>query len=110
MRKTVAILCLASFFALQYGKLVSYWHCKINAVVAAAICDCEKRLVDIHKEGTPQANATATAKEKYEETYLFHEWQVTPTQLPVVLNSNIPVYVALIPQDYTEAIFQPPRI
>jgi hypothetical protein len=109
MRKAVAIVCITSFFALQYGKLVSYWHCRINAAVAAAICDCEKNLADVHKEGTPLANATATAKEKYEEVYLFRELPGSYTLLPVLLNSRIPMYAAVIPQGYTKAIFQPPR-
>ena len=110
MRKAIAIVCLVSFFALQYGKLVSYWHCKISAAVSATRCDCEKTVADIHTEGTHQDNSTVIASQKYEETYLFHELAVLPPQLPVVNNNNIPVYVAVIPQNHTRSIFQPPRV
>lgn len=110
MRKAVAFICFITFFALQYGKLVSYWNCKITAAVLTAICDCEKKIIDIHSSDTAHSNNTSIIKHSTEETYVFHEVSYSPAQLlPVIINSNIPVYVAIIPQNDADAIFQPPR-
>jgi len=110
MRKAVALICFITFFALQYSKLVSYWNCKVTAAILTAICDCEKKIIDIHNSDTAHSGATSLIKNTTEENYVFHEVSTPPAQLPVIINSNIPVYVAVIPQNHTDAIFQPPRV
>lgn len=107
MRTLTAIICLTAFFALQYGKLVSYWHCRIINISAAAPCDCVKQLMDVHKDSTP--HSATTLKEKTEEIFLFHE---TPQSwpLPVTHTTFITAYIEVLPKTFTTAIFQPPRL
>ena len=110
MSKAIATICLISFFALQYGKLASYWQCRLSAESFAAYCECEKYLLDTHEEDAPYNAATAIAKQKTEESYL---WQVTvtgpATQQPIK-NSPSSLYMTLLPEDHTRNIFQPPRV
>ena len=73
-------------------------------------CECEKYLLDTHQQGQSENAATAIAKEKTEESYL---WEIAikkiSTEQPV---NNTPsfLYQALIPEDHTKNIFQPPRV
>lgn len=107
MRSLTAIICLTAFFALQYGKLVSYWHCKFASIYTSTRCDCVQQLLDTSKETAH--HATATLKEKTEEIVFFHEliqsWQSPAT--PVIYEM---AYIDEIPETYKAAVFQPPRI
>lgn len=107
MRSLTAIICLTAFFALQYGKLVSYWHCKFTSIYTSTGCDCVQHLLDTSKETAH--HATTTLKEKTEEIVLFHEpiqsWQSLTT--PVIYEM---AYIDEIPETYKAAVFQPPRI
>ena len=106
MRSLTAIICLTAFFALQYGKLVSYWHCRIASIYTATACDCVQQLLDNHKDTSH--HASTILKEKTEEVVLFHEqyssW--TPTETAVIYEiANIDI----TPYTYSPSIFQPPR-
>jgi hypothetical protein len=109
MSKGIAVICLFTFLALQYGKLASYWQCRLSAESAAAYCECEKYLLDTHQKGQTENSATGIAKEKTEESYI---WEITikkvSTEQPVN-NTPSSLYQPLIPQDHTKNIFQPPR-
>lgn len=107
MLKLIAIVCLTAFFALQYGKLVSYWHCRIVNSMAAAPCDCVKQLLDVHKDGVP--HTATTLKEKTEEIVLFYE-QKTSGELPIAHISYTAAYIGVMPQTVAGSIFQPPRL
>lgn len=109
MSKGIAVICLFTFIALQYGKLASYWECRLSAESAAAICECEKTLLDTHKEGMSSSAATAIAKEKTEESYL---WEISVKNLSAqtpVNHTPSSLYHSMIPEDHTQYIFQPPR-
>jgi hypothetical protein len=98
-----------TFLALQFGKVASYWKCRLSAETAAAYCECEKGLLDVHKPGAPGSAATAIAKEKAEETYL---WDLSVKNNLVYIPANhtpFSLYQSLIPEDHTKNIFQPPR-
>lgn len=110
MRKAIAILSLTVFLAMQYGKLVTYWHCKISAAIAQTICDCEKQLIDIHKEDKGRTDPVTIAKEKTEEHYFFAETALKPVNEFVFLHTTFPTYSTAIPESYQPAIFQPPRV
>jgi hypothetical protein len=107
VRSFTAIICLTAFFALQYGKLVSYWHCKFTSIYTSTGCDCVQHLLDTSKETAH--HATATLKEKTEEIVLFHEliqsWQSPAT--PVIYEM---AYIDEISETDKAAVFQPPRI
>ncbi|THU40091.1 hypothetical protein FAM09_09405 [Niastella caeni] len=107
MRSLTAIICLTTFLALQYGKLISYWHCRFASIYTSTRCDCVQQLLDIHKHDTP--HPTATLKEKTEDIVFFYElvqsWQSSIT--PV---THEMAYVALLPETYAAAVFQPPRL
>ncbi|TAH03320.1 MAG: hypothetical protein EAZ16_07890 [Sphingobacteriales bacterium] len=48
MKKNITIFFLASFFLLQYGKVVSYLYCTYENYkqTGSVTCDCEKQLTD----------------------------------------------------------------
>lgn len=105
MRKSITIICLIAFVALQYGKVVSYWHCRLAATVN---CDCEKKLV-VHTDKEHHA-PVMIAKEKAEEVFLAHEALITnQPAIIATVNSKQSLYQSLIPADHTASIFQPPR-
>ena len=107
MRTLTAIICITAFFALQYGKLISYYHCRIITLTATAPCDCVKQLLDVHKDGT--THTTATVKEKTEEIWLFHEQSGYSCQPPLTNSSFETGYIRVLPEIYTASVFQPPR-
>ena len=105
MRKLITIICLIAFIALQYGKVVSYWHCRLTA---PPNCDCQKTLTG-HTGKDHDATPLMIAKEKAEEVFLAHE---TFLHLPPVItinNCKQGLYRSLVPSDHTASIFQPPR-
>jgi hypothetical protein len=87
MRKITSILLLGIFFLLQYGKIVSYWHCKIIASsVTSTHCDCED-IVNGKKKDNPPANDIHTiAKEKSLEVFVINPAQ--SFQNSVILSSS----------------------
>ena len=106
MRSLTAIICLTAFFALQYGKLVSYWQCRVTALYTSTRCDCIQQLLDKNTDHTP--HASATLKEKTVEITLFYE-QAQSWQLPAMPVKHEMAYTEIIPRLHTSAIFQPPR-
>lgn len=107
MRSLTAIICLTAFFALQYGKLVNYWHCRIASIYTATACDCVKQLLDNHKDTTH--HSSTLLKEKTEEVVLFHEPHTDWTPAPTAIIYET-AYINVIPETYSPAIFQPPRL
>jgi hypothetical protein len=106
VRSFIAIICLTAFFALQYGKLISYWHCKFASIYTSTRCDCVQPLLDLHKDTTH--HTTGTLKEKTEEIEFFHEL-VQSWQIPAAILTHEMAYSAMMPEMYKAAIFQPPR-
>lgn len=105
MRKLLAFTCLIIFTLLQYGKVISYWHCRVAAPVD---CDCAKQLLQ-----QPDKDHTHTplliAKEKTEEVYLYHEVAIPHFAAPATVGVPASHYLAMMPAGYTASIFQPPR-
>jgi hypothetical protein len=106
MRKLIAIICLTAFIALQYGKIVSYWHCRLAA--ATVHCDCEKKWLDHTDKDHP--TPVMIAKEKAEEVFLTHEVSLYQPAIITSNNKKQPLYCSLIPAGHTRSIFQPPRV
>lgn len=109
MRKCTAILFLSVFITLQYGRLVSYWHCQIISITnPSAPCDCEKILSSFPSDASHPMTANVN-KDKIEEVNLFLESHNEKLLKEVHQNINSPVIKQLLQQLYTAAIFQPPR-
>jgi hypothetical protein len=106
MRKLVTIICLFAFLALQYGKIVSYWHCRITAPVN---CDCQKALTS-HNEKDHATKPVMIAREKAEEVYLSHALITHVFEVIITNSCQQSHYLSLIPSDHTAAIFQPPKV
>jgi hypothetical protein len=103
-----AILCFTAFFALQYGKLISYWHCRIVSISSAAPCDCVQQLLDTHKDDAK--HATATLKEKTEDVVLFYEPVQQTNTVDITCTAYPMAHTYAIPQTSTGSVFQPPRV
>jgi hypothetical protein len=107
VRSVTAIIFLTTFFALQYGKLASYWHCRFVSLYSSTPCDCVQQLLDAHKDG--DGHTPTTLKEKTEDIVLFYE-TVQSWQSPVLPVTVITAYPEDIPETFTSPVFQPPRI
>jgi hypothetical protein len=92
---------------LQYGKVISYWHCRLAA--ATASCGCELQLLDHHSE-KDHPTPVMIAKEKTQEAFLAHEAVSYKPALQITTIINRSINPSLIPADHTTTIFQPPRV
>lgn len=109
MRKGIAIICFVAFISLQYGKLMSYWHCQLQAS-GNKHCDCEKILLPSHAEDTLPVMATLIQKEKVEENRPV-ENIIADHSFP--LNSNdqrIQLRTSFLAEDHSHGIDRPPRV
>jgi hypothetical protein len=106
VRSLTAIICLTAFFALQSGKMLSYWQCRFASLYTSTRCDCIQQLLDKNADATQ--HAAATLKEKTVEITLFHE-QAHSWQSPVTPVKHQMAYTDIVPEIHTPAIFQPPR-
>lgn len=109
MRKIIAIGCLFIFISLQYGKIVSYWHCQMQAIASAVPCECEKIL---YHSGSIDAHTMAMqlGKEKADDLYSCYDparYLMQPT-IGAILHQ--PIYHPLVPASHLPDIFQPPRV
>lgn len=105
MRKLLTLLCLVTFAFLQYGKVISYWHCR---VAAPNDCDCAKQLTD-HPDSGHTHTPLLIAKEKSEEVYLYHAIVQPVFSSTTVIETTATRYLPIVPADHSAAIFQPPR-
>jgi hypothetical protein len=100
---------MVAFVGLQYGKLVSYWHCRLVTITSVAPCDCTQKLLDHHSNGDTHTATFFTVKEKTEEIVLLFEHDViSPRHTPMLIHRA--VYKDLLPNIYTATVFQPPRL
>jgi hypothetical protein len=106
VRSITAIICLTTFFALQYGKLASYWQCRFASLYTSTRCDCVQQLLD--KDADSSQLPSATLKEKTVEITFFHE-QAQQWQSPPIPVTHEMAYTEIIPEMHTAAVFQPPR-
>ena len=111
LKKITAIIILALFFAMQYGKLIGYWNCKISSSndVRAVQCDCDKILTDTNAHDDSTLLAKIQPKEKIEELFcpypsllLFREERNSMDSF-LLYNPGSPH------MGVTCSIFQPPR-
>lgn len=109
MQKAASIIFLMLFIAIQYGKLISYWNCRIinSTSIQDAHCDCEKLLTE-DKNGNADFHTGFTTPVKMEE------WSEGP------YGSTHAMAVNYLPEMFIEicspasngfhcSIFQPPR-
>jgi hypothetical protein len=107
MRRVTALLLLICFFAIQYGRIMSYWECRLMAPTAAAKCDCEKIMAQSDdKQG--HFAASSPVKGISEEVY-DHAYCSLPGLLAIAPASNNFLQATPLCDASTNGIFQPPR-
>ena len=110
MQKTTSIIFLLLFSAMQYGKLISYWNCKItnSSDMISGHCECEKILTT---DGYGNADFHATV-----QVIKTEDWMEKIIFVPITRHSYpiIQSYFILKPSPpssgFAGSIFQPPRI
>jgi hypothetical protein len=107
--KIRASILVLTFLVLQYGKLASYWECRMSAASYAEYCECQKLLVDTHEKGNTETAPTAIAKEKTDESYQW-ETHVNNIAEQPVQHTPSSQYLSWIPGDHSQVVFQPPKI
>lgn len=109
MRKLTAVICLVTFFMLQYGRIVSYWHCRlVTAVSTEAPCDCEKNYADNPSHNNSHDTAIHFAKEKSEESYCAVKSAASLTPVETEITTHYPAHTFRMPTSPVSAIFHPP--
>jgi hypothetical protein len=109
MQKIAALIFLVTFFATQYGKLVSYWECKItnSSDISAVQCDCEKILNNTNEDDSNIMNRLHV-NEKSEESFSFYTCQVS--EFDFVDSRIIPVTSSAHPSaGFKGYVFHPPQ-
>ena len=108
MQRLIALLLLICFFAIQYGRIMSYWECRLMAVTAAAKCDCEKIMAQADdKKGHFAASfpTKGISEEVYDQAYCR-----LPGLLAIAPASNIiSLQASPLADADAKGIFQPPR-
>jgi hypothetical protein len=110
MQKMIALIFLILFTAIQYGKLISYWKCKVtNTSDALAVqCDCDKILTDSNGDDDATVLAKTQAKDKVDERFYFHKSLVESASC--LITSKITTKIWASHSDgFTGYVFQPPR-
>ncbi|WP_127130164.1 hypothetical protein [Pseudoflavitalea rhizosphaerae] len=108
MRRLTALLLLICFFAIQYGRIMSYWECRLMATTAAAKCDCEKIMAQADDKKGHFATSFPT-KGISEEVY-DHSYCSLPGLLAIAPESKIiPPAASPLSDASAKGIFQPPR-
>jgi len=112
LQKTTAILFLILFSAIQYGKLISYWNCKVTNTsdTRAVQCDCEKILTDTNGDKDSNLLARVQVNDKIEEwSNAYPSVIIQAENVNITVNTN-PVLSFSPSTGYTGSIFQPPRL
>lgn len=97
------------FLAIQYGRIMSYWECRLRAAYTAATCDCEKYMT---QDGTDKGHISMgfPVKGVSEEVY-DHSFCSLPAA-PAIAHSttHFPLMSMALSDADAKGIFQPPRI
>jgi len=108
MRRLTAILCFICFFAIQYGRIMSYWECRLKAASTAAKCECEKIIKIAADKG--HISVTGPIKTITEEVY-DHAICHLPGHTAVArTTTSFPLTVSPLHEADANGIFQPPRV
>lgn len=96
---------------MQYGKLISYWNCKITNTSdpRAVQCDCEKILTDTNgdEDSNVLANVLSTKTEEWHNTYAS---VIVPAKHLSPGENIISKIISYPTRGYAGSIFQPPKI
>ena len=109
MRKISSILLFGIFFLLQYGKIVSYWHCKIiSSSVTTTHCDCEDLINGKTKDNPPATDIHTIAKEKSLEVFIINSGQSFQDISILSASEKSSVYDDDCLTGFVIPVFQPP--
>ncbi|MBC7828594.1 MAG: hypothetical protein H7122_12660 [Chitinophagaceae bacterium] len=112
MQKIMALIFLTIFSAIQHGKLISYWNCKITNTsdTRAVQCDCEKILTDTNGDQDSNLLSRTHVKDKTEEWLNIYKYPCSPKKCLIPANSNVYVISSSPTAGFTRHVFQPPKI
>ncbi|NML21044.1 hypothetical protein HHL16_09180 [Pseudoflavitalea sp. G-6-1-2] len=108
MRRLIALLCFVCFFAIQYGRIMSYWECRLMANSTAARCDCEKLIA---KQADAKGNFSVSVQQKIvSEDVYEHSYHLLPelSAAGSVLEQT-QLLSAPLPEGNDSGILRPPR-
>lgn len=97
------------FFAIQYGRIMSYWECRLRATTTAAKCDCEKIMAYADDKKLHYA-ASFPVKGVSEEVYDHAYYSLLGLLAIAPAKISIPATATPLPDAITYGIFQPPRL
>ena len=109
MRKVPAMILLILFTTMQYGKLLSYWNCKVtnSSDPKAVQCDCEKILTDTGDEDDATLLARVSKTEIIQEYY--GDASVLTERMSLLITKIFFAPEAFFGSQFTHDIFSPPR-
>ena len=103
---------ISIFCMLQYGKIVSYWHCMLSNAIytASANCDCKKILLDDIDGIETALSGNISLKEKVEELYTFQWMQTVKAKVQPIFSFVFSNNTSLLPPGFHALVFQPPKV
>jgi hypothetical protein len=95
----------------QYGKMVTYWQCRVAALTtdAAVKCDCEKQVTDNTANKDRQGSETSAARQRPDEPFANGPEPALACLISDPALENVPAPGASTLCGFTIPVFQPPR-
>lgn len=108
-RKIFTIIFISILASYQYGKVISYFGCRINNIINQnSTCDCQKQVKDgINGDAQPYPDKNLV-KEKSDDLYLDHYTAVCAWVDDIKISKTNFFQFGLL-AEYSNHIFQPPR-
>ncbi len=100
------------FSAMQYGKLISYWKCRVtnSADIGAVQCDCEKILMDNSDGLADNLSTRSQVNDKIEDWFSSNMNVILENNNELIIKTINPHHYHLHLTRFTGSIFQPPKI
>lgn len=112
-RRVSAILLLAVFFSLQFGKIASYLYCKFRAEVVQNLkdCGCDDHLVSMFEHNDDNASndiAKISLSEKLNEFMPGQFLEIQKDLSPLV--KSFTDYTSSLSESFIASPFHPPAV
>jgi hypothetical protein len=110
VKKGISIFFLLLFFVFQYGKMLDYMECRIQAAIEAKPdCGCETKLTAFAENDPFSAPSHQHHLKSYTEEFFDQHFSLLPS-LPEIISKQYNIAaIQSVPEGFNKSIFQPPK-
>jgi hypothetical protein len=110
VKKGISIFFLLLFFVFQYGKMLDYMECRIQAAIEATPdCGCETKLTGFTENDPFSAPYHQHQLKNYTEEFFDQHFSLLPALPEVVSKQYQLAAIQPVPEGCNKSIFQPPK-